>query len=323
MQLGRLDDSVEASEVLYKRNRLSSIFKGRGPLKGLTFDEEVAFLPSIIGINPKSEKWTEAVQAYWANISLDVPFNYVNGKDEGGVELEVGFVYQNQKDADVGRAEEEAEWAKYQARRNAGQFYEMKFTKRCELGTPISVTDFILYRFALVHSHVANTPEEVGNSMKIRFYLESDIQRREKEVQQHQFNVGLMQSYITLLSDRDKVDAVIAVTSSSRERVGRKTGKRYDLRTDIDKDLYLKDYMEAFPQNFMAFVDDKRLKVKAFIHKAIENGVLRELPNTGIIMYGDDVLVGNNIEEACDFIALDSNKGTVKEIKARIDALTK
>ncbi len=50
-------------------------------LRGLSPQEEEKYLPSIIGISPKSEHWVGAVREYWANFIIDVP--------EAGLQLNI------------------------------------------------------------------------------------------------------------------------------------------------------------------------------------------------------------------------------------------
>lgn len=321
MLLGRLGEHVEAHEVLYKTNRIGPSLKGTGPLRGLTFAEEKAYLPTIIGVSPTDPKWQESVKDYWANISRDVPFEYINGTDQGGLRLEVGFLYDTAEAAEIGNTEERAEWAKYNAERDKGRFYVMSFEKRFANGQPLNLGDYILYRYCLVYNLVANTPEEIGNSPKIQYYLESDAQKLTAAAEAHQFNVRVMTEYLGLLPDREKVNAVIAIVSDKVLDLETRKNFKYDLRSDTGIDIYLKDYSEIYPTKFLNVVLDKRLKVKAFIHRAIDAGILRVLPNTQVVMYGDDILVGNTMEEACDFLQLDSNKKVAAEIKARLDAL--
>lgn len=52
-------------------------------IRGLSVEEEERFLPNIIGIQPNSENWDQAVKAYWADYTINVTTT--------GLELEIGF----------------------------------------------------------------------------------------------------------------------------------------------------------------------------------------------------------------------------------------
>jgi len=65
--------------------KIGSSLKGQSPLSGLSFDDERKYLPSILGIDPKSEQWNKVVKDYWSNISAVVP------KGDVGLKLEIGL----------------------------------------------------------------------------------------------------------------------------------------------------------------------------------------------------------------------------------------
>ena len=320
MLLGRLGENVSASDVLYNKNRIGSFLEGRGPARPLTFEEEKLYLPSIIGVSPNDPQWQETIKLYWANISIDIPFDYINGVDQGGKELETGFFYDTEEKAKIGRAEESAEFTKYQSERNQGRFYKMKFNKRFENGRPIELNDYIIYRHCLIHHIVANTPDEMNLSPRIRFFMESDTQKLAVATENHVFNLKVMTNYIELLGDRDKVTAVLDVIKHKAEDLKNRKNRTYDLSSNIGADIFLGDFKDVYPSEFLSVVNDKQLKAKAFIHRAIDAGLLRRLPNTGVIMY-EDALLGNSLDETCDYIKLDTNKRVVQELKARLDAL--
>lgn len=322
--LARLGKDVDAKEVLYGSNRIGSSFapNSKDVLRGLTREEEIKLLPSIVGVSPSDDAWLEATKKYWSNISYDVPYSHLNNVEENGEELEVGFYYKDEEAKKAGIAEEQAEWNKYKRERENGRFYKMSFKKRLEGGIPLNVSDFILYRYCLVYSRVANTKEEINNSPKIAFFLESDAQRSAERKARHDFTLAITTKYIELISDREKVENILYIIGSQKESVEKRKGERFSLSNDGEKDIFIKAYSEVYPQKFIELMDDKRLKKKAFIQRCIDSGILRKLPNTQTIMYEDDVKLGDNMEQACDFISLEKNKGVVNEIKERLKAIS-
>ena len=62
--------------------KLSSILSNRGPLRGLSQEEEKKYLPSLLGINDTDPKFEEEVRNFWIELTVSVPF--------GGVILEIG-----------------------------------------------------------------------------------------------------------------------------------------------------------------------------------------------------------------------------------------
>lgn len=57
----------------------------RDIIKGLSDEEELVYLPKLIGISPTSSEWNEKVLTFWADFGIEVPYG------DRGVELEVGF----------------------------------------------------------------------------------------------------------------------------------------------------------------------------------------------------------------------------------------
>lgn len=53
--------------------KLSSIYKNRAPLSGLTHEEEREYLPSVIGFSPQHNEFEKEVRTFWQELTLDVP----------------------------------------------------------------------------------------------------------------------------------------------------------------------------------------------------------------------------------------------------------
>lgn len=61
----------------------------RDIIRGLTQEEELKYLPSILGIKPTSDDWDSKILEWWANFSIEVPGT------EKGIEFEAGFQKSN------------------------------------------------------------------------------------------------------------------------------------------------------------------------------------------------------------------------------------
>lgn len=315
----RLGEGVEADEVIYRRNRIGGGLRGKDVLRGLSFEEEIKLLPSIAGISPKSDKWERTIKDYWSNISVDVPFFAED--DKKGLDLEVGFRYNSAEDAEKGNEEERIEIAKYAAERHVGKEYWMRFDKRLELGTPLNLEDFVLYRYCLVYSHVANRPEDKDLSPKIRFYMISSEEVKAEVKTQHEVSMRSMAEYLKLIPNRSGVQDVIDILKPELISAAQRRGKDLAIDDDIQKDIALHEFQMENPVRFIAVVTDKRLKDRAFIERAITYGMLRRLPHTDTIMYGDNTKIGDNVLEAIDFLNDDKNKTVRQELSARLKTI--
>ncbi len=222
-------------------------------LKGLTFEEEAKLLPGIIQVKPESEHWEAAVKNYWNNISVKVP--------EAGLKLEVGLKYKNKDDAN-----------------------------RKENGIPINVNDYILYRYCLEYSHVANTIDLVGASPNIRFYIYDKNEEKKAKVSQLKVRNEAMKKYLDILGDRGLVDDILSIYKFDTSKM-----------EEDDKDIILETQVNDRPESFLAIIKDEILKYKSFVNKCLQRGKLSQIPNTEVILFGTDP-IGQNITEAAVFL---------------------
>lgn len=82
------------------RISLGSHLVGRGPLRGLTREEEKKYLPPILGMEPTDRGWARAVKEYWAEMGFVVP--------SGGVVLDITV------DPESGEPYNIEDWIRYQ-----------------------------------------------------------------------------------------------------------------------------------------------------------------------------------------------------------------
>lgn len=312
--IARVGENLEVNEVVYNRNRIGSALKGNDVLRGLTTEEERKYLPSIVGVSPDSPNWDKAIRDYWVNITHTVPY-------PEGSKLEVGMTFATKEDANTATNEEEAEFQKYVAARAEGKFYRENFEKRFKLGKPINLEDYILWRYCLVYSHVANTPDEVHHSAKIRFYLESKTRKIAESKRALQARKKAYSEYLEVLDDRSQVDNLMVILRDTVAKVNKPSEDNYvNVDTDENKDLVLERVVRNYPNRFLTSVNDKQLARKAFIERCIDHNFLRRVPNTDTIIYGDNTVIGNNINEAIDFLATEENKEIYQNLKARLNA---
>ena len=284
--------------------RVGSSFRGRAINKGLSELEEDMYLPGLIGLAPNAPSYAPAKINYWKNISRDIPFN--------GLELEVGFEYPNKKAYELGHKEalEEAEKIK-QARKNHSRYDEV-FTVRQQQGSPISIEDYVFYRYLLVYGDCANNPDDVGKSPKIRMYIKDDKMEKMKQVNNIKVRRKAMSLLIGMEEDKNKKAAVILLLSSQF----RANGIRFD--TAVDKEIALDWACKTIPSQFIAICEDETLVKKAFIMRALNANLLRRVPNTQTILHGDSTQIGKSMNEAVDWMFAAENLETLNVLKAQL-----
>lgn len=295
--------TVEVKETIYLRRKkvtsetrgddpdthirkLGSIFKGQKPLSGLSVEEEKKYLAGILGISPTSQEWDKAVRSYWANVSCEVP-------PGDGLKLQVGMAYNSEEDAD-----------------------------NEENGTPLVLEDYILYRFALVHSRVANKAEDAYKSPKIEFYLYSEEKALNDSHSLLKKKQEAYAEYLKIATDESVISAILRLTKDSSDP----DGKRYfqpSFMSRKQKDIAIEKVVVENPTHFLTLVKDKSLSTKAFIEECISEGKLTRLPNTDTIMYGDNTTLGYNLGEAVAFLNDKKNIQILNTLTAQLKHLTK
>lgn len=277
--------------------KIGSSYAGSTPLQGLTYAEQKRFLPNIIGINSDSQNWEKSTRDYWASITKAIPSG-------DGLKLEVGMLYDNEEQYLYDR--EEA------TRDRNGTILESK-------GTPINLADYILWRYCLLYSHVANTIEDVGKSPKIRFYIhnkERDIQIR-KVSQTLKRNAS--QEWYKRMGERDWVNHILYVLVSN-DKSGKYNIAKLNGMNEDEKDLLVEELIADNPQYFLDVAKDVNLQMKSFIEECISKGELIRIANTSTITYQGNTL-GNSLDGAVEFLKNSKNSQTLKELQARVKKL--
>ena len=296
MTITKINGNFAVSKIVYIRRRkvhntrgqdeaaaikkLGSVLgSGNGPLSGLSMEEEEKFLPMILQVNPNSPSWSEVKRAYWNNISRAVEAG-------SGIRLETGFMYKTEEGA----------------RENA-MGDETKY--KDDAGTPINVSDFVLWRFALKHPRVARTIDLVDKSPKIWFYLYS----KEEELQENTKMLALNDKAAQLY----KVDLMRQVLWLS--------GQNPDNLSSDEVKIAFSRLSQDDPELFITLVNDKDLEMKVFIEQAIKAEHLKRLPNSDTLYYGEtNTVIANNVNEAVAFFKSSStqSKQLMNELKIKM-----
>lgn len=173
-----------------------------------------------------------------------------------------------------------------------------------EEGNPINVVDYIKWRFASEHPHVA--AEESIN--KGRYYI-SDPQKKEQEaVADTRRRKDAYKQLILLSEDNDRAILVL-------KAFGVRTAELSEQQVELE----LENLLEANPNEFIRVCTDKNLDTVALIWDCIEAGVLRKSGNT--FLFGDEIL-GDDMEQAIRFLNLKKNSAMLLDIKAKLKAFS-
>jgi hypothetical protein len=287
---------VEGEFIDESIQKIGSSFSNKSVLRGLTSEEEERWLPKIIGIQSTSDRWEDGTKDYWAHISRPVPPGDKTGG--GGLELDISLRYKNHEDF----------LADERAQSEDGAIINPK-------GEPTNLPDYILWRYCLKYSRVANNYEDINKSPKIEFYIFS----KEKEIKANKAKLDLRRQAAQLMyknmSDRSWVEHMLRVLiQGDREsQVGIKDIPNMD---NDEKDVLLDKYMNSSPALFLNYGTDRHLEMRSFIEVCVVVGLLTRIPNTQSISL-DGMTLGNTTDEVVTFLLNPANNSTLSTLKAQ------
>jgi len=276
----------DGDKLEHDRLYIGASLKNRSPLTGITPQEENRFLPEILGMTATDNGWKAAVRNYWNSIRKVVP------DDNTGLVLEVGLSYDSQQDAIDGIN-----------------------------GYPLDVSDYILWRYCLKYSKVANTVHELGMSPKILFYL-SDPQSEENveyNKVQRKMKAEKYLTSLTLPQHTSKLDDVLTIYgyNISSMSLKNKIITIHGLGSDDESNPKKLD-------KFIATYDDKILRSRAWVARAVSYDIIKRLPNTDTIQYRDHITLGTTTEATIAYLDNDPQGQMYKlEIGAALDTKSK
>ena len=304
-------------DMIYNSYRIGSAIRHGDVLRGLSFKEEETLLPDIIGHSTKSPDWKKATRDYWCDITLEVMPNDINGYG-GGLVLETGFVYPDQASATKGRKEEEKEISAFNKSLEIGKEYEMDYTVRYEVGRIINPANFIAYKFILKHPEVANRVDDLYKTPRILYYIHS--QQIENKIK-HVALKARKEAYIIfmeLIDEPLKAKYVLSLLHKEISALVQKNKTTYDLSTDMGRQIVLEDLAREKPTRLLAVSKDKHLIEKAFVEECIKMSYLKRIANTDTIMYGDNTLIGYNLDQAIIYLRDPANASTKQKLEAMV-----
>ena len=174
---------------------------------------------------------------------------------------------------------------------------------------PISIMDYIKYRFALKHPHVAMTKEEMDSNFEKKFYIQ-DLTRDDK----------VKNNKIQLRKDADKEFIKISANEKSMARVLRLMSSANPDRLtqdQIENSLY--ELKNENPKKFIRIVTDKNLELKSEIEEMVSAAVLRRIGNQVIFI---DETLGDTLDDAIVFLKDKKNSGKLSILRAKLKELS-
>lgn len=317
-------------------------------------EEQVALMSNIISISPNDSGWAKALGNYWQSLSeeilptgkeLEIGFiydssdltkiAYLNNLNENLPEDKKLKTDEDIRDYVAGRltgvnvrfkgdmlkANKLAGQAGLQARKVA---YDIKYdliwkieAEHYKFGTPINISDYLLYKYCMVYSQVANELALADKSPNIRFYLHSEVDIKIAKERKHKADKDRMNIYIDTIKRVSKVENVLYALGKGDEV--------RSIKDDTDLFILLEEVSKERPVAFTNAARDKNLEYKGTIEKYIATGLLRRLDNTQIVVDATDpgTIIGNSLDEAVSYFASKKNESIISEYNAKYKGLPK
>mgnify|MGYP003147494707 CR=1 FL=1 len=179
-----------------------------------------------------------------------------------------------------------------------------------EDGFPLNLMDYIKYKFALKHPHVALTKEEMETSFNKRFYIQ-DLSREDKA----------KNNKIQLKKDADKLFIKASADTKNMRRIFRLLSSNVNPKTLSDEQVEngLYEMKESNPKKFIKIAMDKNLEMKSEIEEFVSAGVLRKIGNQ--VIFIDDIL-GETMDDTVVYLKDKKNSGTLTVLRAKLKELS-
>ena len=271
--------------------------------------EEVnAYFPALVGLSPNHPDFTSRVKAWLSNIQFVV--------NENDVPLNISFVYNTKRDYLLFKKKEDAideEYAKVdrsnialikEAIKRRVDALNTLDSEKHKVGRPVNLEQYIIYRHCLLYRDVAKDIALVNSDPSLRFYIKDEAKEAEKEKKRTEQRMQAMSKFIEINGIPSKRNAIyITIVAGRNENVSEAL-----LKSDVEKQAYLMDFVNTNPEKFNKLVADKNITTKAFIETLIVRGELIRSEYNQQISTADGTLIGSNMNAAVAFFNNPDNK---------------
>lgn len=170
---------------------------------------------------------------------------------------------------------------------------------------PVNVEHYVIWKYCLKYSGVANTEDDIGKSNKINFVLWNEKEQMKKDLNIQRIKDEATVARIQMRDNKEKANAILYLFNKPVE-------------TDANVNmLVLAKLAEEEPVKFVGLSKDNDLLSKAFVQRAINNGILTQPPGSTLIGYEGNI-IANNINDAVLFFKDSRNEVAKMTIEAKL-----
>lgn len=280
--------------------------------------EVEAYFPQLLGISVNNENFVTRLKQYLNNIQVPV--------NELGVTFDCSFRFNHKRDYFAFKArEEEIEMvykkANKQSTKDLRAALAIKIndlnnleSEQYAVGSPVNITDYILYRHCLLYRDVAKDTALINCDPFVRFYLKDDAKDKERQQKLRQEINNAKRNYIEVIGDDEMFDAVyiqycvvagLPIVNSL-------------LSEKIDKESQLDKFSTSEPVKFNSIVKDRDLRIKSLIELLIARGEFVRSQFNQNITTQDGEFIGANMKEAIAWAKNPENENVLAAFKNKL-----
>ena len=280
--------------------------------------EVEAYFPQLLGISVNNENFVTRLKQYLNNIQVPV--------NELGVTFDCSFRFNHKRDYFAFKArEEEIEMvykkANKQSTKDLRAALAIKIndlnnleSEQYAVGSPVNITDYILYRHCLLYRDVAKDTALINCDPFVRFYLKDDAKDKERQQKLRQEINNAKRNYIEVIGDNEMFDAVYIqyCVVAGLPIVNSLLSERMDKENQLDK------FSTTEPIKFNSIVKDKDLRIKSLIELLIARGELVRSQFNQNITTQDGEFIGANMKEAIAWAKNPENENVLAAFKNKL-----
>lgn len=280
--------------------------------------EVEAYFPQLLGISVNNENFVTRLKQYLNNIQVPV--------NELGVTFDCSFRFNHKRDYFAFKArEEEIEMAYKKANKQSTKDLRAALaikindlnnleSEQYAVGSPVNITDYILYRHCLLYRDVAKDTALINCDPFVRFYLKDDAKDKERQQKLRQEINNAKRNYIEVIGDDEMFDAVYIqyCVVAGLPIVNSLLSERMDKESQLDK------FSTSEPVKFNSIVKDKDLRIKSLIELLIARGEFVRSQFNQNITTQDGEFIGANMKEAIAWAKNPENENVLAAFKNKL-----
>lgn len=185
-----------------------------------------------------------------------------------------------------------------------------------DFATPEEADQYISYRLCLYNERVANNMKAITDEdSSYEFYIASDDDIKKEKLTKFEAEESALDKYVEITTSKEYEDQLSAILCNYDENY-------INSINTMDKKLKKQAVFEIVktkPTLFVALASDKRAQMKFKIRMMVKNQILYRIPSTDIYTDAADtsLILGNSIDEVCDWFANAINAQKVNEYTAK------